>query len=108
MSHIRIVCAVALAGLASTACGDSTIYESGGSIFRSWNPAGVSDVKGTPIAEFKADVTRQLGSRPQWASEDQWTHVKRLYKGYGNAPLWLDEDGLLEPRADALVDALVQ
>ncbi|MGH7679892.1 MAG: L,D-transpeptidase family protein, partial [Gemmatimonadaceae bacterium] len=36
-----------------------------------------------------------------------WAHAKRLYKGFQNSPLWLDEDGLIKKRADDLVDALV-
>jgi murein L,D-transpeptidase YcbB/YkuD len=51
---------------------------------------------------------RLRGEGPSGRTADQWEHVQKLYKGYGNAPLWVDEDGLLEPRADALVDALVQ
>ena len=108
MSHLRTLCTVAVLGLASACGGDSSIYQSGGGVFRSWNPAGVSEIEGVPIASFKSEMTRQLGQRPKTATDDQWQHVAKLYKGYGNAPLWMDEDGLLEPRADALVDALVQ
>ena len=108
MLHVRTLSAVVLLGLASACRDDSTIYQSGGGVFRSWNPAGVSEIKGVPIAEFKTALAPQLNRRLDLSTEDQWTHVQRLYKGYGNAPLWVDEDGLLEPRADALVDALVQ
>jgi L,D-transpeptidase YcbB len=111
MSQLPFLGALTALVLASgaTACGDDkTIYQSGGSVFRSWNPAGVSEIGSVPIAEFKTNLGGQLARRPDWATEDQWTHVTRLYKGYQNAPLWMDEDGLLEPRADALVDALVQ
>ena len=108
MLQPRLFCALIALGLA-TACGDDkTIYTSGGSVFRSWNPAGVSDIRGVPIAAFKAELAKQIARRPQVTTEEQWVHTKRLYKGYENAPLWLDEDGVLEPRADALVDAMVQ
>jgi L,D-transpeptidase YcbB len=108
MLPTRVCCAFIALGLA-TGCGDDkTIYSSGGSVFRSWNPAGVSDIRDIPIAEFKTAMQRLLASRPAVTTEDQWVHVQRLYKGYANAPLWMDEDGLLEPRADALVDAMVQ
>lgn len=108
MAQPRTYCILTLLGLA-LACGDDgSIYQSGGGVFRSWNPAGVSEVKGIPIAEFKAALGQQLDRKPELSTDDQWGHVRKLYKGYDNAPLWVDEDGLLEPRADALVDALVQ
>lgn len=104
----RLFCALVALGLA-TACGDDkTLYTSGGSVFRSWNPAGVGDIRGVPVADFKSELSKQIAQKPTVTTEDQWKHVKKLYQGYGNAPLWLDEDGLLEPRADALVDAMVQ
>src|SRR5687767_1017959 len=104
MLQTRILQAVIALGLA-TACGDDkTLYSSGGSVFRSWNPAGVSDIRDIPIAEFKAELARQIAQRPRVTTDDQWKHAKKLYTGYGNAPLWMDEDGLLEPRADALID----
>ena len=108
MLQTRVFSALIALGLA-TACGDDkTIYTSGGSVFRSWNPAGVSEIRDVPVATFKAEMERTLAQRPKVTTDDQWVHVKRLYKGYQNAPLWLDEDGVLEPRADALVDAMVQ
>jgi murein L,D-transpeptidase YcbB/YkuD len=108
MLRTAIFSALSALGLA-TACGDGkTIYTSGGSVFRSWNPAGVSEIRDVPVATFKTEMERMLAKRPKVTTEDQWVHVKRLYKGYANAPLWMDEDGLLEPRADALIDAMVQ
>ena len=91
----------------AVACGRGSNEESGGSVSRSWNPRDVEEVRDVPIAAFRAELERQLSRRPQTATEDQWGHVKRLYKGYGNSPLWLDDDGLIKKRADALVDALV-
>lgn len=108
MAHPRFLCAVLALGLAIACSDDKTLYTSGGSVFRSWNPAGVSDIRDLPVAEFKTELARQIARRPDVTTDDQWVHVKRLYKGYANAPLWMDEDGLLEPRADALIDAMVQ
>src|SRR5687768_9868341 len=108
MTQTRVFGALLALALATACKGEKTLYASGGGVFRSWNPAGVSDIRGIPIAEFKAELTKQLAQRPKVTTDDQWTHATRLYKGYGNAPLWMDEDGLLEPRADALVDAMVQ
>jgi L,D-transpeptidase YcbB len=81
-------------------------HTSFGSVFRSWNPTGVQKVKDVPIADFKAELQRQLATRPDKVNEEQWGHVKELYKGYLNAPLWMDEDGLNKHRADDLLDAI--
>ncbi len=108
MAQTRLFSALLALALATACKGEKTLYASGGGVFRSWNPAGVSDIRDIPIAEFKAELTKQLAQRPKVTTDDQWSHATKLYKGYGNAPLWMDEDGLLEPRADALVDAMVQ
>ena len=79
----------------------------GGDVFSSWNPAGVADIKGVQVAQFKAELDKQLASKAFKATDEQREHATRLYKAYGSAPLWLDDDGLIRSRADALVDAIV-
>jgi murein L,D-transpeptidase YcbB/YkuD len=108
MSLTRYFSAFTALALAAACGDDKTIYTSGGGVFRSWNPAGVSDIRDIPIAEFKSEMAKLVATRPKVTTDDQWGHAKKLYAGYGNAPLWMDEDGLLEPRADALIDAMVQ
>jgi murein L,D-transpeptidase YcbB/YkuD len=93
----------------ATACGKdgtrSAVF--GGDVFRSWNPAGVGTIKGVPAAQFKGELDKQLAAKSFHATDEQREHATRLYKVYGSAPLWLDDDGLIRSRADALVDAIV-
>jgi murein L,D-transpeptidase YcbB/YkuD len=100
-----LACTVALASL--TACSRSNKESAEGSVSRSWNPLDVKEVRDVPIATLREEIGKQLATMPKYAAEDEWSHVKRLYKGYQNSPLWLDDDGLIKNRADALVDALV-
>jgi murein L,D-transpeptidase YcbB/YkuD len=88
-------------------CGRDGSYSFGGDVFRSWNPAAVKAVRGIPVATITTQLQRELTTKPANVSEEQWRHVKRLYAVYRFAPLWLDGDGLIKNRADALVDALV-
>lgn len=74
---------------------------------RSWNPAAVKEIDGVAVAEFRAELKRSLEQRPATVTDEQWRHTGRLYAAFGHAPLWLDADGLIERRARAMVDALV-
>jgi murein L,D-transpeptidase YcbB/YkuD len=98
-----------VAALALAACGKdgnrTAVF--GGDVSRSWNPGGVHDVKGVDVTQFKAELDRQLSAKSIKATPEQREHAARLYKVYGSAPLWLDNDGLIKTRADALVDAIV-
>lgn len=78
----------------------------GGDVFRSWNPARVQAIRGVPIADFRSELERQLRENG-FATGAQRKRAVTLYRVYANAPLWLDGDGLINSRADALVDALV-
>jgi murein L,D-transpeptidase YcbB/YkuD len=93
----------ALAALAG--CGSEET--AAGEVSRSWNPLEVKEVGDVPAATMRAEIERQLKTRPAYATDEQWTHVRALYKSYQHAPLWLDDDGVIRNRADALVDALV-
>ena len=74
-----------------------------------WAPAKLTSVKGVPAAEIEASLKKQLaGSPPAKIDGDQWAHTKKLYKLYGDNPLWLAEDGLHNDRAFALANALLQ
>lgn len=73
-----------------------------------WAPAKLTSVSGVPEAQVEAALkTRLAGSRPPGIDDDQWGHVKRLYKIYGDNPLWLAPDGLHTQRAFALTNALL-
>ena len=73
-----------------------------------WNPGALTTVAGSPVAEVRAAVqTRLEAERPAPLDEEQWEHVSRLYRSYGQGPLWFGENGLLDDRAAALIDALI-
>ena len=95
------------AALAIAACGRGGGNYSFGDVTRSWNPTRVKEVKGIPVADVRQAIKTALDSKPQNATAEQWDHAKKLYASFGMGPLWLDGDGLIKDRADALVDALV-
>ncbi|HEX2091042.1 MAG TPA: L,D-transpeptidase family protein [Longimicrobiaceae bacterium] len=75
---------------------------------RSWNPGAVTEVSGVPAAQVRTAIQQRLGAaRPQPINERQWRYAQRLYRRYGQGPLWLGEDGLIEARAAALLKAVV-
>jgi murein L,D-transpeptidase YcbB/YkuD len=97
------------AGVAvAAACGsDSTRQTSSGSVSRSWNPLDVKEVHDIDVAALRAELEGRLSRKVAHATDEEWGHVRRLYKQYQSSPLWFDDDGLIKRRADAMVDALV-
>jgi L,D-transpeptidase YcbB len=91
------------------ACKDSSGHAlSGSSADQVWSPATLTSVSGVPEAQIGAALrTRLAGNRPAGINEDQWGHTRRLYRMYGNNPLWLAPDGLHAQRAFALTNALL-
>ncbi|MEO8577191.1 MAG: L,D-transpeptidase family protein [Gemmatimonadales bacterium] len=79
------------------------------SIDKGWSPEKLTSVKGVPAAAIEAAMKKRLaGPAPAKIDDDQWTHARRLYKQYGNNPLWLKSDGLHEDRAYALANSVLQ
>jgi len=75
---------------------------------QTWSPAKLTSVQGVPATEIEAAMKRKLsGERPVKIDDDQWGHTERLYRLYGNNPLWLSPDGLHKTRTKALTDALL-
>jgi len=75
---------------------------------QTWSPAKLTSVQGVPATEIEAAMKRKLsGERPVKIDDDQWGHTERLYRLYGNNPLWLSTDGLHKTRTKALTDALL-
>jgi murein L,D-transpeptidase YcbB/YkuD len=75
---------------------------------QTWAPEKLTTVQGVPATEIEALIQRKLdGTRLPRIDDDQWGHTKRLYKLYGNNPLWLTSDGLHKIRAKALTDAIL-
>jgi murein L,D-transpeptidase YcbB/YkuD len=76
---------------------------------QSWAPAQLTSVQGVPATAIGAAIKQKLaGSAPPRIDDDQWSHTKRLYKAYGNNPLWLASDGLITDRTFALANSVLQ
>ena len=74
-----------------------------------WAPEKLTSVKGVPAPEIETALKQRLGgSAPAQIDADQWAQTKRLYKLYGDSPLWLAPDGLHSARAFALANAVLQ
>lgn len=96
------VCATA--GTFATACKD----KGSGSDQPVWSPPTRTSVTSVPEAEVDSALRQRLaGARPPRIDEHKWSHVRRLYKIYGNNPLWLTSDGLDKVRTFALTNALL-
>ena len=96
--------------LASCAKNDSA-KESEGDVSRgaaTWAPATLTEVNGVPVADVRTAIAQRLAAaRPADVEEDSWQHAQRLYKRYGQTPLWLTSDGLAKDRAGALTSAVI-
>ena len=98
---------VALAVLASCSRGDSS---RAGKVEnpQTWAPEKLTSVQGVPATEIEALIQSKLeGTRLPRIDDDQWGHTKRLYKLYGNNPLWLTSNGLHDTRTKALTNAIL-
>ena len=75
---------------------------------QTWSPEKLTSVQGVPATEIEAQMQQKLnGAKPARIDDDQWGHTQRLYKLYGNNPLWLSSDGLHKTRTKALTDAIL-
>ncbi len=75
---------------------------------QTWAPEKLTSVQGVPATEIEALIQKKLdGPRLDRIDDDQWGHTKRLYKLYGNNPLWLTSDGLHETRTKAITNAIL-
>jgi len=111
MRHInRFATLGAVLALVGTACsGDKSDAASTTTVDKGWSPEKLTSVKGVPAADIEAALRKRLaGSPPAKIDDDQWGHAKRLYKQFGNNPLWLKSDGLHEDRAYALANSVLQ
>jgi murein L,D-transpeptidase YcbB/YkuD len=62
---------------------------------------------GVPVEQVLSAVQQRLAAQPPSpVTEDQWKHVKTLYKTFPSGPLWLDDKGVAEPRAGDLLRTL--
>jgi murein L,D-transpeptidase YcbB/YkuD len=100
-----IVAACAIAFLAAGAC--KKMERASGEISRHWSPSQQGWYMGVPAADVHAAIsTRLAGPAPAPLTRDQWTHVVRLYGAFNQSLLWLDDQGVHQPRVKALLLAL--
>jgi L,D-transpeptidase YcbB len=75
---------------------------------QTWSPDKLTSVRGVPATDIEALIQQKLnGPKLAQIDDDQWGHTKRLYKLYGNNPLWLTSEGLHQKRTKALTDAIL-
>jgi L,D-transpeptidase YcbB len=79
-----------------------------GEVSASWSNKAITEVRGVPVFDVRRAIGQRLTEkRPAALTEDTWGHVNRLYKQYGDGPLFLDKDGLNSDRVNGLLRALV-
>ena len=75
---------------------------------QTWAPEKLTSVAGVPATEIESLMkTKLAAAKPAKIDDDQWGHTKRLYKLYGDNPLWLSSDGLHKTRTKAITDAIL-
>lgn len=100
----KLLTLVILAGAVACKRGDSTEAATA----QTWSPAELKSVRGIPAAEIKTALQQRLSAgKPAQLDDDEWDHAKKLYKIYGNNPLWLTDDGLHDNRTTSLTKALI-
>ncbi|MDB4906629.1 MAG: ErfK/YbiS/YcfS/YnhG family protein [Gemmatimonadetes bacterium] len=107
MNASRALRTAALAfALAALACKKGST--SNGDVAQRWKPAAPGTIAGAPIAAVQQALASKLaGARPAPLDEDQWSHVQHVYKLYAGVPLWMDQEGVANGRAEALTQALI-
>ena len=87
----------ALIIIAAAACGSGDRYV----------PGSAKEVLGIQMPAVRAAIAARLDSAtvPSWVSKDDWKRVRGTYRIWGDAPLWLESDGVRD-RAKALLKAL--
>jgi hypothetical protein len=61
---------------------------------QTWAPDKLTSVQDVPATEIETLIQKKLdGPRLPKIDDDQWGHTRRLYKLYGNNPLWLTAMG---------------
>ena len=111
MPHTKTAAALAVTLILAAACnsGDKSSGTASNTIDQTWSPEKLTSVKGVPATAIEAALKKRLdGAPPAKISDRQWGRAKRLYRQYGNNPLWLKSDGLHENRTFALANSVLQ
>jgi murein L,D-transpeptidase YcbB/YkuD len=102
-----LFCLALLAACSTDRAGDSQAADGEGSK-PAWSPANLTEVKGVPVAGLRTAIEQRLaGERPSIVGAEAWMHTQRLYKRFGQTPLWLVKDGLENERAGALTNSVL-
>src|SRR6478752_8087948 len=69
-----------------------------------YTPGSAPAVLGVKTDDIKAAIAARVASddHPSWVAADRWKRVRSTYARFGNAPLWLESDGVKD-RATALL-----
>ncbi len=89
-------------------CVAATACARGGSEQRArYVPGEASAVLGVATDSLRPAIASRLerGTPPAWVTPARWTRMRALYHTFGDAPLWLEPDGLKD-RAGALLRAI--
>jgi len=72
-----------------------------------YTPGSDKAVLGISMGAIRTAVAARIdsGKAPSWVAADRWKRVRALYKRFGDAPLWLQSDGVKD-RANALLQAI--
>jgi len=109
MKRYRTAAIAAIMAAAGACSGDKAGGVSRPEAEAPWAPAKLTSVKGVPATEIEAALKKKLtGSPPAKIDDEQWAHTKKLYRAFGDNPLWLSSDGLHSDRAFALANAVLQ
>jgi murein L,D-transpeptidase YcbB/YkuD len=109
MKRYRTAAIAAIMAAAGACSGDKSGGVSRPEPEAPWAPAKLTSVKGVPATEIEAALKKKLaGSPPAKIDDEQWARTKRLYRAFGDNPLWLSSDGLHSDRAFALANAVLQ
>ncbi|HEY8164781.1 MAG TPA: L,D-transpeptidase family protein [Gemmatimonadaceae bacterium] len=104
----RVTHVLGLLLLISVGCAKGDARSSSSGSNARWAPEKLKSVDGVPIADIETAIKRRLGAaRPAHIDNDQWGHVRRIYRIYSGSPLWLTSRGLHPKRTKTLTNALL-
>jgi len=105
-SSVRLTAvSAALAMIAPLACKKES--RAAGEVGRNWMPAQQPKYMGVAASDVQSAIkTRLAAAPPAPVTADEWKHVKSLYTRFNQTLLWLDDNGVHQPRVSALLNAI--
>jgi murein L,D-transpeptidase YcbB/YkuD len=84
-------------------------HQATGEVTRNWTPSQQGSYMGVLAPDVHAAITTRLAGRPPAPlTDDQWSHVKQLYRTFNQSLLWIDDHGVHQPRVQALLLSLAR